>query len=74
VLKAVLRPSANVASAGVSSPFLSAVEDVVAVVGGVVAVLVPLVPIVFVAFLLFFFYRIRRRRGRKFGGLRILGD
>src|SRR3712207_3236133 len=34
VLKAVLRPSANAASAGVSAPFLSTFEDVVAVVGG----------------------------------------
>ena len=74
VLKAVLRPPANAASAGVSAPFLSTFEDVVAVVGGILAVLVPLVPLLLVAFLLFFFYRIRRRRGRKYGGLRILGD
>ncbi|MBA3610257.1 MAG: DUF4126 domain-containing protein [Rubrobacter sp.] len=74
VLKSLLRPSANVATAGTSAPFLSTIEDVVAVVGGVVAVLVPLVPLVLVAFLLFFFYRIKRRRQRKFGGLRILGD
>ena len=73
-LKAVLRPPANAASAGVSAPFLSTLEDVVAVVGGILAVLVPLVPLLLVAFLLFFFYRIRRRRGRKYGGLRILGD
>jgi uncharacterized membrane protein len=72
--KALLRPPANAASAGVSAPFLSAFEDVVAIVGGVLAVLVPLVPLVLVAFLLFFFYRVRKRRGRKFGGLRILGD
>jgi hypothetical protein len=74
VLKAILRPSANAASAGVSAPFLSAFEDVVAVVGGILAILVPLVPLLLVAFLLFFFYRVRRRRGRKYGGLRILGD
>jgi hypothetical protein len=74
VLKAVLRPPANVASAGVSAPFLSTIEDVVAVVGGILAVLVPLVPLLLIAFLLFFFYRVRRRRGRKYGGLRILGD
>jgi hypothetical protein len=74
VLKAVLRPPANAASAGVSAPFLSTIEDVVAVVGGVLAVLVPLVPLLLVAFLLFFFYRVRKRRGRKYGGLRILGD
>ena len=42
--------------------------------GGILAVLVPLVPLLLVAFLLFFFYRVRKRRGRKFGGLRILGD
>ena len=74
VLKAVLRPSANVASAGVSAPFLSAFEDVVALVGGILAIVVPLVSLLLVAFLLFFFYRVRRRRGRKYGGLRILGD
>jgi hypothetical protein len=74
VLKAVLRPPANAASAGVSAPFLSTFEDVVAVVGGILAVLVPLVPLLLVVFLLFFFYRVRRRRGRKYGGLRILGD
>lgn len=73
-LKAVLRPPSNAASVGVSAPFLSTFEDVVAVVGGILAVLVPLVPLLFVAFLLFFFYRVRKRRGRKFGGLRILGD
>jgi hypothetical protein len=32
------------------------------------------VSVLLVAFLLFFYYRVRRRRGRKFGGLRILGD
>jgi hypothetical protein len=74
VSKALLRPPANAASAGVSAPFLSTFEDVVAVVGGVLAVLVPLVPLVLVGFLLFFFYRVRKRRGKKFGGLRILGD
>ena len=74
VLKAILRPSASVASAGVSAPFLSAFEDVVALVGGILAILVPLLPLLLVAFLLFFFYRVRRRRGRKYGGLRILGD
>jgi hypothetical protein len=74
VLKVILRPPANVASAGVSASFLSTFEDVVAVVGGVLAVLVPLVPLLFVVFLLFFFYRVWKRRGRKFGGLRILGD
>lgn len=74
VLKVVLRPSGRVRSAGVSAAFLSVSEDVVAVVGGVLAVLVPFLPLLLVAFLLFFFYRVRRRRGRKYGGLRILGD
>ncbi len=72
--KAVLRPPAKAPAAGVSTPFLSFFEDIVALLGGVVAVFVPLVPLVFVAFLLFFFFRVRRRRGRKYGGLRILGD
>jgi hypothetical protein len=77
VSKIVLRPSAKAADAsvvGVSTPFLSLFEDVVALVGGAVAVFVPLVPLVLVAFLLFFFFRVRRRRGRKYGGLRILRD
>jgi len=74
VLKTILRPAGNVASAGVSASFLSLVEDAVALLGGIVAVLVPLVPLALVAFLLFFFFRVRRRRGRKYGGLRILGD
>lgn len=74
VLKVILRPAANVASAGVSASFLSLVEDAVALLGGIIAVLVPLVPLALVAFLLFFFFRVRRRRGRKYGGLRILGN
>ena len=74
VLKYVLRPPADASAAGVSSSFLSTFEDVVALVGGIIAVLVPLLPLALVAFLLYFFFRIRRRRGKKFGGLRILGD
>lgn len=74
VLNVLLRPSAKIAAAGVSASFLSASEDVVALVGGIVAVLVPLVPLLFVAFLLFFFFRVRRRRGRQYAGLRILRD
>jgi hypothetical protein len=74
VLKVVLRPSAGDSAAGVSTPFLSFFEDVVAGVGSVVAVFVPFLPLAFVGFLLFFFFRVRRRRGRKYGGLRILGD
>lgn len=71
-LKAVLRPSSG--GSGVSGGFLSLIEDAVALVGGVVGLFVPVLPLLLVAFLLFFFHRIRRRRGRKFGGLRILGD
>ncbi|HEV8045364.1 MAG TPA: DUF4126 domain-containing protein [Rubrobacter sp.] len=74
VLKLVLRPAAGTPSTGVSPSFLSAFEDVVAVVGGVIGLFVPYLPALLVAFLLFFFNRIRKRRGRKFGGLRILGD
>jgi hypothetical protein len=74
VLKVVLRPSAREASSGVSTSFLSLIEDAVGLVGGVLVFFVPLLPAVLVAFLLFFFSRIRKRRGRKFGGLRILGD
>ena len=74
VLKVTLRPPAKTGSAGVSASFLSAFEDVVAVVGGVVGFFVPYLPLLLVAFLLFFYYRVRRRRGRKYGGLRILGD
>jgi hypothetical protein len=50
------------------------VEDVVAIIGGAAGLFVPIVPLLLVGFLLFFFNRIRKRRGRKFGGLRILGD
>jgi hypothetical protein len=74
VSKAVLRPPAKAPAAGVSVPFLSFFEDVVALLGGVVAVFLPLAPLAFIAFLLLFFFRVRRRRGRKYGGLRILGD
>lgn len=74
ILKAVFRPSAKVASTGVSAAFLSLIEDVVALAGAVASVFVPLAAAVVVLFLLFFFYRIRKRRGRKYGGLRILGD
>jgi Domain of unknown function (DUF4126) len=72
--KVLLRPSAKATSAGVSAAFLSVFEDVVALAGGVVGFFVPFLPVLLVAFLLFFFYRIRKRRGRKYGGLRILGD
>jgi Domain of unknown function (DUF4126) len=73
-LEVILRPASRSSSAGVSTAFLSAVEDVVAVLGGAVGLFLPLVPLLFVGFLLFFFNRIRKRRGRKYGGLRILGD
>ncbi|HWS79824.1 MAG TPA: DUF4126 domain-containing protein [Rubrobacter sp.] len=73
-LEVILRPPARSSSAGVSTAFLSAMEDLVAVIGGVVGFFLPLVPLLFVGFLLFFFNRIRKRRGRKYGGLRILGD
>jgi hypothetical protein len=43
-------------------------------IGGAIAFFVPYLPVLLVAFLLFFYARIRKRRGRKFGGLRILGD
>lgn len=74
VLAVILRPSAGTSAAGVSTAFLSAIEDVVALVGAILSFFVPYVAVLFVAFLLFFFDRIRKRRGRKFGGLRILGD
>ena len=74
VLKVTLRPTAGTASAGVSTAFLSGIEDVVAVVGSAVGLFIPFVPLLLVAYLLFFFNRIRKRRGRKYGGLRILGD
>ena len=73
VLKVLLRPSGT-ASSGVSTSFLSLMEDAVGLVGGAVALFVPYLPVLLVAFLLFFYARIRKRRGRKFGGLRILGD
>jgi Domain of unknown function (DUF4126) len=73
-LKVILRPPSRGSSAGVSTAFLSAMEDFVAVIGGVVGLFLPFLPLLFVGFLLFFFNRIRKRRGRKYGGLRILGD
>jgi len=73
-LKVILRPLSRSSSAGVSTAFLSAMEDFVAVFGGVVGLFLPFLPLLFVGFLLFFFNRIRKRRGRKYGGLRILGD
>jgi hypothetical protein len=74
VLKVLLRPPANAPSSGVSHTTLSVFEDAVGLVGGALAVFVPYLPALLVAFLLFFYARIRKRRGRKFGGLRILGD
>ena len=74
VLKLIARPSSSTESAGVSTAFLSGLEDVVAVFGGAVGLFLPFVPLLLVGFLLFFFNRIRKRRGRKYGGLRILGD
>jgi uncharacterized protein DUF4126 len=74
VLKVLLRPPAAGGSSGVSTSFLSFIEDLVGLIGGAIAFFIPLLPVLLVAFLLFFFSRIRKRRGRKFGGLRILGD
>ncbi len=74
VLKVLLRPPAHAPSSGVSHTTLSVFEDAVGLVGGALAVFVPYLPAVLAAFLLFFYARIRKRRGRKFGGLRILGD
>jgi uncharacterized membrane protein len=74
VLKVIMRPSSDPESAGVSTAFLSGIEDVVAVLGGIVGIFLPFLPLLLVGFLLFFFNRIRKRRGRKYGGLRILGD
>jgi hypothetical protein len=74
VLKVLLRPSSSTESSGVSTAFLSAIEDVVAILGGLIGLFLPFLPLVLVGFLLFFFNRIRKRRGRKYGGLRILGD
>jgi len=74
VLKVLLRPLARVEASGVSTRFLSFAEDVVALIGGAVGALIPFVPLFLVGFLLFFYSRVRKRRGRKYGGLRILGD
>jgi Domain of unknown function (DUF4126) len=74
VLKVVLRPAASTESAGVSTVSISVFEDLVGILGGVLALFVPYLPVLLVAFLLFFYHRVRKRRGRKFGGLRILGD
>jgi hypothetical protein len=74
VLKVITRPAYSAGAAGVSTAFLSGLEDVVAVLGWAVGLFLPFVPLLLVGFLLFFFNRIRKRRGRKYEGLRILGD
>jgi hypothetical protein len=74
VLAVILRPASGTSAAGVATAFLSVIQDAVALVGGILSFFVPYVPVLLVGFLLFFFNRIRKRRGRKFGGLRILGD
>jgi hypothetical protein len=74
LLKVFLRPPAKIEASGVSTRFLSFVEDVVALAAGAVGILIPFVPVIVVGFLLFFYFRVRKRRGRKYGGLRILGD
>jgi hypothetical protein len=74
ILKVVLRPRASSRSTGVTAGSLSIFEDVVALVGAGVGFFVPILPLLPVAFLLFFFFRISKRRGRKYGGLRILSD
>lgn len=74
VLKVMLRPPARVVSAGVSAVFLSVLEDLAGVAGSLAGLFIPYLPVLLVAFLLYFFYRVKRRRGRKYGGLRILGD
>lgn len=74
VLKVVLRPSSGASSAGVSTAFLSAIEDAVAILGALIGLFLPYLPLLLVGFLLFFLNRIRKRRGRKYEGLRILGD
>ena len=74
VLKVMFRPRASTRSTGVSAGSLSVFEDVVVLVGCAIGFFVPLLPLLLVAFLLFFFFRISKRRGRKYGGLRILGD
>lgn len=73
-LKVSLRPPARIEASGVSAAFLSVSEDVVSLLGGAIGILIPFVPMFLVGFLLFFYFRVRKRRGRKYGGLRILGD
>src|SRR5215210_1864373 len=51
VLKVLLRPGSSVESAGVSTAFLSAIEDVVAIVGGLVGLFLPFLPLLLVGFL-----------------------
>lgn len=72
--KVYLRPPARRQSAGASPTFLSVCEDLLGVAGGALAFFVPYLPALLVTFLLYFYYRVRKRRGRKYGGLRILGD
>ncbi|GAB4263077.1 MAG: hypothetical protein Kow00122_19250 [Thermoleophilia bacterium] len=72
--KGALRPGVTTAAGEAADPFVSFFEDIVAGVGSLVLVLVPLLGILLVVFVLLFIYRVRKRRQRKYKGLRILKE
>ena len=63
--KSTVRPAANVATAGMAAPVLSAVEDVTGVALVFLAILVPVLVLVAVVALVWAVLRIVRRRRRK---------
>ena len=63
--KSTVRPAANVATAGMAAPVLSAVEDVTSVALVFLAILVPVLVLVAVVALVWAVLRIVRRRRRK---------
>ncbi len=57
-----------------SPPHMAAdlLDDLLSILGALAALTLPLLTPLFVAFTLFFAFRIKKRRARKFKGLRIL--
>jgi uncharacterized membrane protein len=65
LVKAKVRLVSSTLTAGLGNPFLSLIEDLIAILGSIVAVIVPFVLLTIAAvFLVFFFLAIRRFRRR----------
>ena len=63
--KSTVRPSANVATAGVAAPVLSTIEDGVSIALVFVAILIPVVVLVVLVLLVWGFVKLLRRRRRR---------